>query len=65
MKNNQVEYAEDLLNEFVHLDIWAALYSLVSTVGIPKRSLLYKCWFVMIIRILEKEDPTIRKTLIW
>jgi acyl carrier protein phosphodiesterase len=27
MKNNQVEYAEDLLNEFVHLDIWAALYS--------------------------------------
>lgn len=38
MKNNQVEDAEDLLDEFVHLAIWAALYSFVSTVGIPKEA---------------------------
>jgi hypothetical protein len=57
MKNNQVEYAEDLLDEFVHLGIWAALYSFVSTVYIPKRSLLYKCGFVHDVRMLAMRRP--------
>jgi hypothetical protein len=65
MKNNQVEYAEDLLDEFVHLDIWAALYSFCFNSRYSKKKPNLQMWVCHDVRCWKWKDPTIRETLIW
>jgi hypothetical protein len=57
MKNNQVEYAEDLLDEFVHLGIWAALYSFCFNSRYSKKKPNLQMWVCHDVRMLEMERP--------